>query len=1286
MARRHINTGKLALGLAAALAAGSLTSQVLGQTVVTWTGPTAGNWNTPGNWTGGVMPNGNFDVLIDNGAAQNSVVTMNLGVGLANLSISASDQLNIANSFTLTMNGIAGVASLANAGTLSMNAAANTTALSVSASATLTATGGGAIVLNQTAAGVPVITGSGTFVNVNNAIRGAGQIATNGLRFDNRHIIDADRNGAAILIDSANVAGGFLNSGTMSASNGGSLRITGANAGGISNTGTISAGDLSNVSLEGGISISGGTYTTSGAGVVRVAAANSASLSSFANLGNITLLNNATLFAGGDISNVGSINVTASTNNTQLRFDGATTLSGGSAITIGTSGAGVAMIGGSGALTNTNNTISGAGQLGTNSLTFINQASGVVDANINAQMLLIDAPNVAGGFINNGQMRASSGGILQFTGANGGAYTNNGTVTAQNGSVVQLNGASVTGGTFSTAGTGSTHVLTSTVTLDGVANAGSMVVDNAAAFQLTNSFLNSGVLAVSAGTNTTVARVIGGGTTTLSGGGAIELSSTGAGVAHLGSGGSGILSNLNNTIRGFGQLGSNAIGYINGAAAVVDANVATQVLLVDPANTAEGVTNFGAMRASNGGILTITGANAGALANSGTIVAQTGSVVQFVSGISISGGTLATLGSGTIAVPQSNNAFVDGVTNTGNIQIANNSSLFFNGNGPITNSGSINVNAAAHFTAVQVNGGSIALAGDGAINLASAGANVAGVAGTGTLESTNTIRGFGVVGNNSLAVINHNLISASGGGMNIDPVNLGNGFVNLGIMRAETGATLSFTGANGGSVNNNGGTILAQTGSSVQLLGSMSIAGGTFTTAGTGTISVPANHNASVNGITNNGDIQIANNATLFLTGGGTITNAGSINVNASANFTSVQVSGAPIVLTGGGAINLASTGAQVAAVAGDNSLDSNNTIRGFGAVGNNSLAVINRGLIAGSGGALTIDPVNVAGGFVNVGIMRAESGAHLVITGANGGGITSTGGAINVQSGGTMTTTGNHQLAAGSVQLDGYWDNTGNASSSTANIRGAGTLNVTNGVVSVNTNGGNSGTSRIANFTSPGGASPTSTFDLNDNDLILTSGNLPTVESQIAFARHGAAWDRPGLTSTAAKNSVPKNKNLGAISGADFHIGQGAAALFDGFTIANSDIVIKFTYNGDTDLNGVVDFDDYSHTDGGFNNNRTGWFNGDFDYNGIVDFDDYSLIDGAFNTQTGTLRRALSYLNGGDRSDYGINTPALQMVMDHYQQFGQPYATSFLNAVPEPTSAGIIYGLLALATRRRRR
>jgi len=76
----------------------------------------------------------------------------------------------------------------------------------------------------------------------------------------------------------------------------------------------------------------------------------------------------------------------------------------------------------------------------------------------------------------------------------------------------------------------------------------------------------------------------------------------------------------------------------------------------------------------------------------------------------------------------------------------------------------------------------------------------------------------------------------------------------------------------------------------------------------------------------------------------------------------------------------------------------------------------------------------------------------------------------------------------------------------------------------------------------------------------------------------------------------------------------------FDGQPLDSTAVVVKYTYYGDADFNGKVNFDDYVRTDNGFNNHHTGWVNGDFDGNGTVNFDDYVLIDLAFNTQGGTL------------------------------------------------------------------
>jgi hypothetical protein len=150
-------------------------------------------------------------------------------------------------------------------------------------------------------------------------------------------------------------------------------------------------------------------------------------------------------------------------------------------------------------------------------------------------------------------------------------------------------------------------------------------------------------------------------------------------------------------------------------------------------------------------------------------------------------------------------------------------------------------------------------------------------------------------------------------------------------------------------------------------------------------------------------------------------------------------------------------------------------------------------------------------------------------------------------------------------------------------------------------------------------------TLDLNANALLLDytgASQLTTIQSLINLARDNGTWDGTGLTSTAARVNASHNTTLGAMEATDYKSIHGPDATFMGEALDDSGVLVKYTYYGDSDFNGRVDFDDYVRTDNGFNNHSNGWMNGDFDGNGEVNFDDYVLIDLAFNTQSGTLRR----------------------------------------------------------------
>jgi hypothetical protein len=148
-------------------------------------------------------------------------------------------------------------------------------------------------------------------------------------------------------------------------------------------------------------------------------------------------------------------------------------------------------------------------------------------------------------------------------------------------------------------------------------------------------------------------------------------------------------------------------------------------------------------------------------------------------------------------------------------------------------------------------------------------------------------------------------------------------------------------------------------------------------------------------------------------------------------------------------------------------------------------------------------------------------------------------------------------------------------------------------------------------------------TLDLNDNDMIVDytfPSQLAAIQAEINAARNGGSWTGNGITSTAARNANPKITTLGAMEATDYKSIYGASATYDGQALDDTAVLVKYTYYGDTDFNGKVNFDDYVRTDNGFNNHLGGWMNGDADGNGVINFDDYVLIDLAFNSQGAVL------------------------------------------------------------------
>ena len=149
---------------------------------------------------------------------------------------------------------------------------------------------------------------------------------------------------------------------------------------------------------------------------------------------------------------------------------------------------------------------------------------------------------------------------------------------------------------------------------------------------------------------------------------------------------------------------------------------------------------------------------------------------------------------------------------------------------------------------------------------------------------------------------------------------------------------------------------------------------------------------------------------------------------------------------------------------------------------------------------------------------------------------------------------------------------------------------------------------------------SPTSKLDLGDNDLIVDAtaetrtAVLAAVVDRIRAARNATPrWSGPGITSsTAVGNPLV---GLAAVT-------PTGATQFAGEPVDANDVLVKHTYNGDANLDGLINSDDYFRIDSAFlaQPAMPTYSQGDFNYDGTINSDDYFQIDQAFLGQGAPL------------------------------------------------------------------
>ena len=506
--------------------------------------------------------------------------------------------------------------------------------------------GGGTVTLSGLDAGInaaPGFAGTQTLTIENQTIQGVGDVGRSDINLVNQlgGLIVANVDGETLVVDAA---GSLINSGTLRASGGGILELHDAGSGDITNTGgTIEALDDSEVLLTNNARIAGGVLSTTGTGQFRVGVSQNAFLENLTLNGSLVADNNSDIHVAGTINNTGAIEIVSTGSPTDLETSSnAVTLTGGGTVTLSGDDAGIrdGTSFGSDTITIANQTIQGVGNVGRNATNLVNQADGLIDANVDGETLVVDAGS---SLINSGTLRASGGGILELRDAGFSDIANTGgTIEALNGSEVLLTtNAEIVGGVLSTTGTGQIRVGASqNAFLEDLTLNGSLVADNDSDTGILGVINNTGSIEiVSTGSQTDLEVTFGG--ATLTGGGTVTLSGDNAGINDV-INGTQTLTIGDQTIQGVGNIGRNSTNIINNG--TILANNATAQLTVDVAGA--DFDNDGTLQASNGATLRVVGdlngSSTAILAGDGTITA-TGEDIQHAGLITVGDDSIGSL-------------------------------------------------------------------------------------------------------------------------------------------------------------------------------------------------------------------------------------------------------------------------------------------------------------------------------------------------------------------------------------------------------------------------------------------------------------------------------------------------------------------------------------------------------------------------------------------------------------------------------------------------------------------
>jgi autotransporter-associated beta strand protein len=458
-----------------------------------------------------------------------------------------------------------------------------------------------------------------------------------------------------------------------------------------------------------------------------------------------------------------------------------------------------------------------------------------------------------------------------------------------------------------------------------------------------------------------------------------------------------------------------------------------------------------------------------------------------------------------------------------------------------------------------------------------------------------------------------------------------------GVLNVNSTATTTFSG--GVHLSDNTTTRTFRIGGTGNVLISGVVAdfqstGSSLTQQGTGTITLTNANTYSGNTTVASGTLAIGNDAAL-----GTST---LVLGNNTAPAT-VAASGGPHAVANN--VTLSSSAANPGTIGGSQNL----TINGSFSNGNTDgyLAVTN------SASSTLAGPVYLSSSTAAGRTLHVTGTGNLLISGviadANGAGLP---GALEQNGSGSLT------LANANTYTGGTAVTSGTLVLANADATAGGAINVSNGALAQAQAGLSKAVTVSTLATNTSGK-----FDLTNNSMVVRSSTAAAVGANIQTGYAGGAWTGPGIDSSTA--AAGTTTGIGFADNAVL-----ALTSFKGVNVGPTDVLVKYTYYGDADLDGDVDGNDVgrwaTNFTGSGGSTTKSWVEGDWDYDGDVDGNDVG-------------RWAVNFTGSGGGT---LNIPN-----------AQPEAVAMLEAmgftvVPEPTGLALLGGVAgaSLLARRRRR